>query len=61
VAGIQTFKRGYIWRIGDGENINIWSDPWIPGSANRKTSTKQGACILSKVSELIDPVSGNCE
>jgi hypothetical protein len=59
VAGIQTFKRGYIWRIGDGENINIWSDPWIPGSANRKNSTKQGVCILSKVSELIDPISGN--
>ena len=23
VAGIATFKRGYIWRIGNGEDINI--------------------------------------
>jgi hypothetical protein len=27
VGGIQTFKRGHIWRIGDGETVNIWSDP----------------------------------
>ena len=27
VAAIPTFKRGYIWRIGSGESINIWNDP----------------------------------
>jgi hypothetical protein len=27
VAGITTFKRGYIWRVGNGEKINIWNDP----------------------------------
>jgi hypothetical protein len=27
VAGIQTFKRGYIWRVGSGDLIQIWKDP----------------------------------
>jgi hypothetical protein len=35
-AGIQTFKRGCIWRVGSGDSINIWSDPWIPASPNKK-------------------------
>jgi hypothetical protein len=30
IAGLATFKRGCVWRVGNGENINIWQDPWIP-------------------------------
>jgi hypothetical protein len=26
IAGLSTFKRGYIWRVGNGENIKIWED-----------------------------------
>jgi hypothetical protein len=29
IAGINVFKRGFIWRVGNGELINIWDDPWI--------------------------------
>jgi hypothetical protein len=25
--GMETFKRGYIWRVGNGDNINVWQDP----------------------------------
>ena len=60
VAGIQTFKRGCIWRIGSGSHINIWDDPWIPSSESRRIITPKGGTILSKVEELIHPhrVSG---
>ena len=57
-AGINTFKRGAIWRIGDGSQVNIWSDPWIAGSADGRVVTPRGANLLSKVADLIDPVTG---
>jgi hypothetical protein len=47
-SGIQTFKRGHIWRIGDGSNINIWDDPWIPSNPNLKIATRRGNIILTK-------------
>jgi len=28
--GLDLVKEGYIWRIGDGASVNIWSDPWLP-------------------------------
>ena len=57
VAAIPTFKRGYIWRIGTGENVNIWSDPWIPSSPDRKVISPRGLSILTKVSDLICPIT----
>lgn len=58
VSGLQTFMRGHIWRVGTGENINIWNDCWMPNSPSRKILTPKGGCLLSKVEELIDPHSG---
>jgi hypothetical protein len=53
-AGIQSFKRGYVWRVGDGNNINVWSDPWIPSSPNRRVTTRRGNIVYAKVSDFID-------
>ena len=39
VAGLATFKRGCIWRVGSGNQINIWEDHWIPKSPPRKIET----------------------
>ncbi|KAI4977715.1 hypothetical protein ZWY2020_014269 [Hordeum vulgare] len=27
--GLQLLKNGLIWRVGNGEYIRIWRDPWI--------------------------------
>ena len=59
MKGLETFKLGYIWRIGSGEKVNIWNDPWVPSSANRRVITPRGHTILSRVNDLLDPISGN--
>jgi hypothetical protein len=41
VNGIQTFKRGHIWRVGNGSSINVWRDPWLPNSPNRRVFSRQ--------------------
>ena len=51
-------KEGLIWRIGNGEKVNMWEDPWLPRGTTRKPITPRGASLLTKVSELINPVTG---
>lgn len=54
-SGVQTFKKGCIWGVGDGVKIHIWNDCWIPNSASRKVIIVWGNRVLTMVSELIDP------
>jgi hypothetical protein len=58
VAAIPTFKRGYIWRVGNGENINIYTDPWIPSSPDHRIISARGDVVYTRVSDLIDPITG---
>lgn len=58
LQGLQLLKQGLIWRIGDGVNTNIWVDPWIPRDSTRKPITPRGSLLLTRVSELIDPITG---
>jgi hypothetical protein len=57
MCGVNTLKKGYIWRVGDGSKINIWNDAWIPGSHDRKIVTRRGHNLLTHVSDLIDPIT----
>lgn len=54
---MQCFKRGHIWRVGDELQINVWDDAWIPTSAMRKVIMPRGANIITKVNDLINPVT----
>jgi hypothetical protein len=53
--GVAALKKWLVWRVGNGERINIWLDPWIPSGANRRPVNPRGQNILTCVSDLIDP------
>ena len=59
MSGVQTLKKGHIWRVGDGSRIKFWDDEWIPNSPTRKVITARGGNLLSKVSDFIGPVTGH--
>jgi len=58
LKGLKLLKQGLIWRIGDGMNTNIWTDPWIPRGSTRRPATPRGPSLLTKVADLIDPGTG---
>ena len=58
-AGVNSLKNGYIWRVGNGQKIDILRDAWIPHSTDRKIITPRRGHPLSKVFDLIDPIV-NC-
>ena len=58
LRGISVLKDGLIWRVGDGTKINVWDDPWIPGGDTRRPRSHQGHSPITRVAELLDPVTG---
>ncbi|CAD6218794.1 unnamed protein product [Miscanthus lutarioriparius] len=48
---------GRRWRANT--YIGIWEDPWIPAGITRRPRMPRGSVLLSKVSELIDPLTSN--
>lgn len=59
LLGVETLKHGIIWRVGNGQKINIWTDPWLPKEINRRPLTPKGSNPLSSVEELIDPINSS--
>lgn len=58
VRGIEALKKGLIWHVGNGTQIDIWNDPWISDGVTRRPITPWGHTLLTWVSELIDPAIG---
>lgn len=59
MRGIEALRQGLIWRVGDGTLIDIWMDPWLPYGTSRRPITPRGHTVLRRVSELIDPATGD--
>jgi hypothetical protein len=57
MQGVQVLKEGVIWRVGNGQHIDIWRDPWMPRGATRRPITPRGRTLIQRVDELIDPVT----
>ena len=55
--GVDLLKQGVIWRVGNGERIRIWRDPWLPRASTRRLFTPQLRSRYMKVSDLLLPGS----
>ncbi|XP_021722780.1 uncharacterized protein LOC110690263 [Chenopodium quinoa] len=51
------FQEGLIWRVGKGDQINIWDDAWVADELGSKIVSKKIANV-EKVKDLIDLDSG---
>jgi hypothetical protein len=58
LKGVSLLKEGLVWRIGDGTQVNLWSDPWLPRDGSRLPITPRRQSLLTKVHELINPATG---
>ena len=58
LKGVDLLKEGLIWRVGNGLDINIWTDPWINREGLRVPVTPRRQNLVTKVAELINPISG---
>ncbi|WVZ54075.1 hypothetical protein U9M48_004939 [Paspalum notatum var. saurae] len=59
LKGLHLLREVIIWRIGDGSQVNIWADPWIPRGETTRVITPRNGSLLHKVADLIDPVTGS--
>ena len=59
LQGVEVIKEGMVWRVGNGDNIRIWQDPWLPSGAVRYPRTRRGSTLLTRVAELIDPCTNS--
>jgi hypothetical protein len=50
LAGLNTFKRGFIWRVDIWKKISIWTDPSIPSSSDMKVTSRSLISIWKKIS-----------
>lgn len=56
--GLELLKKGIIWRIGNGKNVHIWRDNWLPRNFYLKPGTRRRRSRLKWVSDLIDEERG---
>ena len=58
LKGREVIQRGAKWHVGDGENIKIWGEKWLPSV---QTPAVHGPLMAdlqnAKVSSLINPIT----
>ena len=57
-SSLEVIRRGTRWRVGNGKQIHIWEDRWLPTPSTYKVISPQIQNFeFPMVSSLIDPVS----
>jgi len=55
-ARMEVIDHAGLWRVGDGQSIQIWGDNWLPFQQGHKIWSPQPPnCILSNVADPIHP------
>lgn len=52
--GIEVLKENHSWEIGNGENINLWHDRWLPNGNFPKPRGDVSNTQFKKVVHIID-------
>jgi hypothetical protein len=55
VHGLELLKKGVIWRVYTGGNVNIWRDNWIPSDSGLKIMGKRNRTRLKWIFNLMLP------
>jgi hypothetical protein len=46
-------KKRVIWQVGNGANLRVWRDPWIPQDTNRKAISRKLCCRFKCVADFL--------
>lgn len=51
-------SEGMRWRVGNGKNVKVWSDPWVPNTQTRHVlSHRENSPADLEVGALSDPIT----
>ncbi|XP_057450419.1 uncharacterized protein LOC130742132 [Lotus japonicus] len=58
----EEVRRGIKWRVGDGKDIQVWKDPWLPGaSSGLVISSKPNLAVEDKTGIFAAPQCPLCQ
>jgi hypothetical protein len=56
----SVIKNGLVWRVGNGRDINIWGEKWLPIPTTFAVQTPRRFMVeQARVVGLIDPITKN--
>ncbi|KAK4400699.1 putative ribonuclease H protein, partial [Sesamum angolense] len=59
LAARHIISKGIRWRVGDGQSIRVWSDPWLPRPSTFLPITTRSLFLPDlRVSDLLDSENG---
>jgi hypothetical protein len=56
---MKAFNPGRIWRVSQGDQINVWEYPWIPTVPTRKVYIPKVSIVMNKFSYIISLIMGH--